>query len=330
MECVEWGKRHGVAAGRAAGNRQRADGVSTGEPPLRDEAHTTPLPGDRKSGRKPGEQEKKMNDKTINAKLDQNPATTEGSSRPGPLTLGRIVAVTAAFSLLVGIIVGPIIANNHAQGADTSGTPEHTVSVSGAGTVSLAPDVADVMLGVSVTKPTVKDARDAAATAMDAVLAAVKKDGVADKDIVTVNLSLNPVYDYSSSSSAPRLVGYQFSNTIKVSVHDLAKLPAVVDDSVAASATTVQGISFRLDNPKPVEAQARQLAMTDARAKADALASAAGVQIKGVASISETTVSTPIYYAAAGLADKAASVSTPIQSGTTDIQIQVTVSYLIG
>jgi uncharacterized protein YggE len=195
----------------------------------------------------------------------------------------------------------------------------------------VAPDVADVILGVSVTKPTVKDARAAAASSMDAVLAAVKKDGVADKDLATVDLSLSPVYDYGSGSSVPRLVGYQFSNTIKATVRDLANVAAVVDDSVAAGATTVQGISFRLDDPKPVEAQARQLAMTDARTKADALAQAAGVQIKGVASIAEVTVSSPIYYATAGLADKAAApVSTPIQTGTTDITIQVTVSYLIG
>jgi hypothetical protein len=276
--------------------------------------------------------DKTMNEGTINARLDRSSVSAaEGSSRPGPLTLGRIVAVTAALSLLVGIIVGPIIANNHAQGADTSGTPEHTIAVSGLGDVSVAPDVADVVLGVSVTKPTVKDARAAAASSMDAVLAAVKKDGVADKDLATVDLSLSPDYDYSSGSSVPRLVGYQFSNTIKVTVRDLANVAAVVDDAVAAGATTVQGISFRLDDPKAVEAQARQLAMTDARTKADALAQAADVQIKGVASIAEVTVSSPIYYAAAGLADKAAApVSTPIQTGTTDITIQVTVSYLIG
>jgi len=272
-----------------------------------------------------------MNDMTTSAKHEPSlPAAAQASGRRNPFTVGRIVAVTAAFSLIVGIIVGPIIANNHTQAADTTGTPEHTLTVSGMGDVSVAPDVADVMIGVSVTKPTVKDARDAAAISMTAILAAVKKDGVADKDIATVNLSLSPVYDYSSNSSAPRLTGYQYSNTIKVTVRDLAKVPAVVDDATAAGATTIQGISFRLDKPKPVEAQARQLAMTDARAKADALASAAGVSIKGVASISEMTVASPIYYSAAGLADKAASVATPIQSGTTDIMIQVTVSYLIG
>jgi uncharacterized protein YggE len=273
-----------------------------------------------------------MSDKTTNAKREpREPAATEAPSPRSPLTLGRIVAVTAAFSLLVGIVVGPIIANNHAQGADTTGTPEHTLTVSGTGDVSVAPDVADVILGVSVTRPTAKDARAAAATSMTAVLAAVKKDGVADKDIVTINVSLSPVYDYSAANSVPRLTGYQYSNTIKATVRDLAKVADVLDDSVSAGATTVQGISFRLDNPKTVEAQARQLAMTDARAKADALAQAAGVSIKGVAVISEVTANSPINYypsLAAGVAKDA--VSTPIQTGTTDITIQVTVSYLIG
>jgi hypothetical protein len=192
--------------------------------------------------------------------------------------------------------------------------------------------VADVVLGVSATKSTVKDARAAAAAAMTAVLAAVKKDGVADKDISTVNLSLSPNYDYSSGKSVPALTGYTYSNTIKVTVRDLTTVAAVVDDSTAAGATTVQGISFRLDDTKAAEAQARQLAMTDAKARADALAQAAGVSIKGVAMISEVTSSPVTYYPqySAGLAAAAPSVSTPIQTGTTDVTVQVTVSYLIG
>jgi uncharacterized protein YggE len=272
-----------------------------------------------------------MNDKSTNAKQEQSlPAVAGTPSRPGPLTLGRIVAATAAFSLLVGIIAGPIIANNHTQGADTSATPEHTVTVSGVGQVSVAPDTADVMIGVSVTKPTVKDARAGAATSMTAIIAAVKKIGIADKDIATTNVSLSPVYDYSSGGSAPRLTGYQFSNTLKVTVRDLAKVAAVIDDSTAAGATTIQGISFRLDDPKTVEAQARQLAMTNARSRADALVQAAGVSIKGVAMISEVSTSPVTYpsYAVGAVAKDA--VSTPIQTGTTDITVQVTVSYLIG
>jgi uncharacterized protein YggE len=258
---------------------------------------------------------------------------TARKASAGPLTIGRVVAVTAAASLVVGLLVGPMIANYRATGADptsTTGTPEHTIAVTGIGQVSVAPDVADVIIGVNVQKPTVKEAQSAASTAMNATIAAVKKDGIADKDIVTVDVSLNPVYDYGSGGSVPRLVGQSFSNTVKVTVHNLTVLGAVIDDSIAAGATTVQGVSFRLNDPKGVEAQARQMAMADARSKADALASAAGVQVKGVASIAEVTTSSPIMYASAGAVDKAAVASTPIQTGTTDTQIQVTVSYLIG
>jgi Uncharacterized conserved protein len=290
-----------------------------------------------------------MDDKMTDAKHQPSkPAAVAGSSGPRRLTTSRIVAVAAAASLLVGLIAGPIIANHFTSAAgtpgtsnapsasaaatDTTGTPEHTITVSGSGDVSVAPDVADVVLGVSATKSTVKDARAAAAAAMTAVLAAVKKDGVADKDISTVNLSLSPNYDYSSGKSVPALTGYTYSNTIKVTVRDLTTVAAVVDDSTAAGATTVQGISFRLDDTKAAEAQARQLAMTDAKARADALAQAAGVSIKGVAMISEVTSSPVTYYPqySAGLAAAAPSVSTPIQTGTTDVTVQVTVSYLIG
>ena len=274
-----------------------------------------------------------MNDKPSNQALGHEAATstTEPSRRAGPVTFGRAIAVTAAASLLVGIIVGPIISGHPTLAVDpTSPATEHTVTVSGAGEVSVAPDVADVVLGVSITKPTVAAAQSAAATSMAAVVAALKKDGVVDKDITTVNLSLSPVYDYSNGS-APRLVGQQYTNTVKVTVRDLKTVASVVDDAVAAGATTIQGISFRLNDPKTVQVQARQLAMSDARAKADALTSAAGVSVKGVASISETTTSTPLYYSGA-LDSKAAAaqVSTPIQTGTTDVTVQVTVSYLIG
>ena len=257
--------------------------------------------------------------------------TAPGRSRgEGGLPYRRIIALTAAASLLIGIVAGPIIANHTANAADptASGTPEHTVSVSGTGTVSVAPDVADVYIGVSVTKPSARDARNAAAVQMTAVIAAIKTLGVADKDIVTTNVSLSPVYDYSSNS--PRLTGYQYANTVKVTVRDLTKVADVLDGSVSAGATTINGVTFRLNDPTTVEAQARNLAMADAKSKADALAKAAGVSVKGVASINEVTTGSPIMYNSVAAAGVSKDSSTPIQTGTTDIQIQVTVSYVIG
>ncbi|MGZ6266970.1 MAG: SIMPL domain-containing protein [Candidatus Limnocylindrales bacterium] len=279
-----------------------------------------------------------MNDRSASSKPDQPTATSpikspstnraDASRHGGQVTFGRAIAVTAAASLLIGIIVGPIISGHPTIAADPTGTPEHTVTVSGSGEVSVAPDVADVVLGVSVTKPTVAEAQTAAATSMTSVVAALKRDGVDTKDIVTVNLSLNPVYDYNGS--VPRLTGQQYTNTVRVTVRDLGRVAAVVDDSVAAGTTTIQGISFRLDDPKAVQTKARQLAMDDARAKADALTAAAGVSVKGVASISETSTTPIVYNGQAMDKASAAQVSTPIQTGTTDVVITVSVTYLIG
>jgi uncharacterized protein YggE len=269
-----------------------------------------------------------------NARPETGSTTPAGStdahrSRPGLLTIGRALAVTASASLLIGLILGPIISNRSTAAADPATTPEHTVTVSGIGQVSVAPDVADIVLGVSVQKPTVAAAQSAAAGSMDAVIAAVQKRGVAAKDIVTVNLYLSPVYDYSTSGAPPKIVGQQFTNTVRITVRSISNVAAVLDDAIAAGATTVQGITFRVGDPKSVQTQARQIAMADARSKADALTNSAGVSVKGVASISEyTTQTTPV--PAAGYAMDAKAASTPIQTGTTDVIIQVTVSYLIG
>jgi uncharacterized protein YggE len=270
-----------------------------------------------------------MNDQAPNTPAQPRPSR----SRIGPITIGRAIAITAAASLVIGLILGPIISGHPTIAADPITTAsEHTVTVSSSGVVSVAPDVADVAIGVMAQKPTVAAAQSAAATSMTSVIAAIKKTGVDPKDIVTVNISLNPVYDYGTNGANPRLTGYQFANTIRVTVRDISKVAAVVDDSMAAGATTVNGITFRVGDPKASQGQARGLAMAEAKAKADALAQAAGVSVKGVANITETSSQpTPIYFAAGAMdAAKASSVSTPIQTGTTDITIQVTVTYLIG
>ena len=125
-----------------------------------------------------------------------------------------------------------------------AGAARGTITVSGSGAVSAIPDVADVLLGVSAQKPTVAAAQAAAAVAMTAAIAAIRKSGIADRDIATINVSLNPVYDQSPNRPQPRLIGHEFSNTVRVTVRDVAKLAAVVDDAIAAGATTVDGISF--------------------------------------------------------------------------------------
>jgi uncharacterized protein YggE len=250
---------------------------------------------------------------------------------PGPRA--RWVALGLATGALAAAIAYPVFAPRQILGVDTNGTtPEHTISVTGTGRVVISPDVADLRVGVMVTKPTVKAARESAAVAMTRVVAALKKLGIADKDIQTTILSLQPVYDYSTSTNPPRLTGYTLSNSVAVTVRDLDKVGDAIDDSLAAGATTFDGVTFRVDDPAKAEAQARDAAMAQAKAKADTLAKAAGVSIVGVASVSETAspIPYPVYYAApaAGAAtDK--SVATPVETGSNEVTVTVSVSYLI-
>ena len=250
---------------------------------------------------------------------------TAMASRP-LVTLGGIGILALA------IVAAPMLNGAPRSALAADSTPgEHTITVSGTGKVTLKPDVADVSLGVQVQRDTAKAARDDAATTMNAVIAALKALGITDDNIQTSTIDISPVYDYNSTS--PHITGYQVTNVVSVHVTDISKVADVIDNSVAAGATSVNGISFDIADRTTAENQARDAAVKDARSHADALATAAGVTITGVQTIAETTVNYP--YPIYGVADAskggvpAPSVPTPVQPGTQDITITVTVSYLI-
>jgi uncharacterized protein len=252
---------------------------------------------------------------------------------PTPGLRTRLIAAAIGVSLFLAATSAPSLTPRGTLALDSSGTaPEHTISVSGTGTVTLRPDVADLQLGVLTSRPTVKAAQADAAVAMTRILAALKALGIDDKDIQTSNVSLQPTYDYSSGINPPRITGFQMSNTVAVTIRDLTKLGDAIDNSLAAGATSLDGVTFRVNDQTSAEAQARQAAMTEARAKADTLAAAAGISISGVASIAETSAPLPYpinYALGAASAPDVAKVATPIQAGTTDVTITVAVVYLI-
>ncbi|HEX5241574.1 MAG TPA: SIMPL domain-containing protein [Candidatus Limnocylindrales bacterium] len=261
------------------------------------------------------------------------PARSISITVPLPGSRGRWLAVGLAAGLLAAGLASPLFAARPTNAQDGGSTPaDHTISVTGTGDVLLQPDVADLRLGVSVTSGSVADARNRAATAMTAVIARLKALGIAEKDIQTSMVSLQPTYDYSANTTPPRVTGFQFANSIAVTVRDLDKLGDAIDQSLAAGATSLDSVSFRVDDQTGAEAQARTAAMADAKAKAQALASAAGVSITGVASISETVapVPYPVYYGAAAGAAPSKDVATPVQPGTNDVSVTVSVVFLIG
>jgi uncharacterized protein len=209
-----------------------------------------------------------------------------------------------------------------------SNSASETIVVSGTGRVAVDPDVAELRLGVAVSRPSVAAARAAAAETMTAIIDAVLAAGVAQRDVRTTLLSVQPRYDYRDGK-APTLVGYDLNNIVEVTVRDLAGLGAVVDGSLSAGATSLDGLSFRVDDPREAERAARTAAVAEARSRAEILAEAAGVAIAGVAGIVEGGPPPTWPQPKAQMLRAAADAGTPVEAGTTEISVTVTVTFRI-
>ncbi len=176
------------------------------------------------------------------------------------------------------------------------------IVVGGTGRVSVEPDVAD--LDWASRWPGQRSTRLAPSppTTMAAILAAVADAGVERRDVRTTLLSVQPRYDYRENQP-PVLTGYELANVVEVTVRDLARLGEVVDGTLRAGATSMDGLSFRVDDPAPAEREARLRAMAAARARADVLAEAAGLSIVGVSDIVEGGMPSPPGASLQGRAD---------------------------
>jgi len=203
-----------------------------------------------------------------------------------------------------------------------------TIVVSGTGRIAVDPDVADLRLGVAVSRPSVDAARAAAAETMTAILAAVGAAGVAPRDVRTTLLSVQPRYDYRDGK-APTLVGYDLANIVEVTARDLARLGAIVDGSLSAGATSLDGLSFRVEDPREAERAARIAAVAEARSRAEILAEAAGIAIAGVEGIVEGGPPPTWPQPKAQMLRVAADAGTPVEAGTTEISVTVTVTFRI-
>lgn len=174
-----------------------------------------------------------------------------------------------------------------AQAAALTGTPVPTISVSAEGKVERAPDVADLSGGVVSVAPTAAAAMADNARAMTAVIAAVRRGGVAERDIQTAGINLAPQYRYQNDHP-PVLTGYQATNTVNLRVRKLADAGRLLDALVAAGANQLSGPHFRVDAADAALDEARATAVATARQRATLYAQAAGVHIKRLLSLSES------------------------------------------
>jgi uncharacterized protein YggE len=210
-----------------------------------------------------------------------------------------------------------------------AGDPERTIIVPGVGRLTVEPDLATIRLGVAITRPTATEAREAAAAIMTSVIDALVATGIERRDLRTTLVGLSPITDYSPERG-PRVTGYQLTNTVEATVRQLPAAGAVIDAALAAGATSLDGLDFRLEDRTGPEAAARRAAVDDARRRADVLAEAAGVRLGPVVGIVEgPRGGVPIPRGGRGPLAMTAEADTPIEAGSQELVVSVVVTFSI-
>jgi hypothetical protein len=230
-------------------------------------------------------------------------------------------AVSAAAILAAGLAGSPAAA----EGWENT----RTIVVTGAGEASKAPDMAYLTLGVEADGATASEALRKNSAQMEATIKTLRDAGVDKKDIQTSNLSVGARYDYSREGQAPRLIGYQATNTVSVKLRNLEKAGGVIDKAVASGSNRLDSISFGFADPKPLLNEARKAAVTDARERASLYAEAAGVNLGDVLQISDSFTHAPGPIPIATRADFAKAEAVPIAAGEQAISASVTIIYAI-
>lgn len=205
------------------------------------------------------------------------------------------------------------------------------ITIDGLGKVTAKPDVAIINLGVQSEGVSVKDTQKSNTLKMNAIVAAMKELGVADKDLQTSNYSLAPKIDWSNGRQ--NIIGYTISQMVTVKLRDLDKAGDVLSKAAELGMNQSGGIQFTIDEPKTLQERARTLAIEDAHKKAEQLAEQLGLKIVKVVTFSESGYGSPMppvpMYAKAQMnASLDAALPSPdIQSGSLDVTSNVNVTF---
>jgi uncharacterized protein YggE len=277
---------------------------------------------------------------------------------------GRLIPSVALSLTTLILLPTPRAAAQDADRSALGAGAGRRLTVTGQGEVKVQPDTAIITIGVTTQAKSSQEAARANADAAQRVQDAIKGAGVAEKDMQTANYSIQPVYSHGNvgfggggfggggtfidqqgnvvsgdaannnnqapnrpiAPQGPTIIGYQVSNQVRVTVHDITRISNVIDATTKNNANTIEGITFTREDQETFENQALEKAIADARRKADHLAKAAGVNIIGVYEINEGGTSRPFPMMMSARLDKA----TPIQPGEVNVSASVTVVYQIG
>jgi uncharacterized protein YggE len=250
-------------------------------------------------------------------------------SLPGKLVLRPLLIATAlslsAFAVIASAQTSSALPAPMAMSSD--GT---LLSISAQAEARRVPDVATISAGVVMQALDANAAMRANAVQMDKVMGAIKAAGIAERDIQTSGINLNPQYKYVENQN-PTITGYQATNTVSLKVRDLAKLGKVLDALVASGANQVNGPSFEVDQPEPAYDEARRGALDKAQARAAMYAKSLGLRVRRIVSISEgggfrPPGPVPMMAMARGKAE----ADTAVAPGVTTLDVSLDVVFELG
>jgi uncharacterized protein YggE len=202
-----------------------------------------------------------------------------------------------------------------------------TISVTGEGSVSVPPDLAQIDAGVASDAKTAREASEANNAAMGKVLLALKGAGIEEKDYQTSRLSLQPQNAPNRTGPAP-VVGYRASNRVSIKLRDIAKVASVIDTLVGAGANDIGNINFTVTQASKLLDDAREKAVADARRKAEIYAKAAGVTLGAPLSIAEDGAPVPVFREKR-LAMAPMAVAPPVAQGEETLSVTISMTWAI-
>lgn len=238
-----------------------------------------------------------------------------------PLLLATALTLSAIATTAFAQAAAPAV---HAPGDGT------LLSVSAQAEARRVPDVATISAGVVTQAADANAAMRANAAQMDKVMAAIRAAGIAERDIQTSGVNLNPQYKYVDNQ-APEITGYQASNTVNLKVRDIARLGKVLDALVASGANQVNGPSFEIDQPEAAYDEARRGALEKAQARAAMYAKTLGLRVRRIVSISEGGgFQPPMPVPMMAMARGKAEADTAVSPGETTLAANLDVVFELG
>lgn len=232
--------------------------------------------------------------------------------------------------LVVGLVAALMLGGGKVPStAHAEESQMRLISVTGEATTQVRPDMATISFGVETNASTAVEAQQANSRIMNQVVEALAGAGIAREDIQTSGYSLFPIYEWRDEKPVATqvLTGYRCNNTVVVKIRNLERIGQIIDRAASAGATNIGGIAFGLQNPDPIKNEVLAKAVSDARAKAEIMAKAAGVVITGVYRISDGWAAVDAGSGTMYLRAGAAEAATPVEPGTIKVRASVRMDF---